>query len=78
VRLLQALHAGDAATVTEMFPNQGKADGDIFTTGLRLIHPDGKTPLGGPDARPLGIENVEVMPLPAFREWLTKYGLTSS
>jgi ribose transport system substrate-binding protein len=78
VRLLLALHAGDGATVAEMFPNQGKPDGDVFTTGLRLIHPEGKTPLGGPDAAPLGVENVEVMPLPAFRAWLAKYGLTSS
>jgi ribose transport system substrate-binding protein len=78
VRLLLALQVGDAATVAEMFPNQGQPDGDIFTTGLRLIHPQGKTPLGGPDAAPLGIENVEAMPLPAFREWLGKYGLTSS
>jgi len=78
VRLLLALHAGDATTVKEMFPDQGQPDGDIFTTGLRLIHPEGKTPLGGPAAEPLGIENVEVMPLPAFRAWLAKYGLTSS
>jgi len=78
VKLLLALHGGDATTVTEMFPQQGKPDGDIYTTGLRLIVPEGKSPLGGPDAAPLGVEGVEVMPLPAFREWLAKYGLTSS
>ncbi len=78
VRLLLALHGDDKTTVAEMFPNQGKPDGDIFTTGLRLIVPDGKSPLGSPDAAPLGVDGVEVMPLPAFREWLAKYALTSS
>jgi ribose transport system substrate-binding protein len=75
VRLLRAMHAGDEATVKEMFPRLGEPDGDIYTTGLRLIVP-GETPPPGfdtPDSK-----NVEVMPLPVFRQWLAKYGLSSS
>jgi ribose transport system substrate-binding protein len=75
VRLLRAMHTGDEATVKEMFPRRGEPDGDIYTTGLRLIVPSDTSPLGGGK---LDMKNVEVMPLPAFREWLAKYGLSSS
>ena len=80
VRLLRAMLAGDAATVKEMFPRRGEPDGDIYTTGLRLIVPNTESPLnsmktGGESA---GSKGVEIMPLPAFREWLAKYGLSSS
>ena len=80
VRLLRAMHGGDEATVKEMFPRRGEPDGDIYTTGLRLIVPNAESPLTparkGGDAP--AMKNVEVMPLPAFREWLSKYGLSSS
>jgi ribose transport system substrate-binding protein len=75
VRLLRAMHAGDEATVKEMFPRLGEPDGDIYTTGLRLIVP-GETPPPGVDTP--DSKNVEVMPLPVFRQWLAKYGLSSS
>lgn len=75
VRLLRAMHTGDEATVKEMFPRRGEPDGDIYATGLRLIVPAGESPLNG---EKLETKNVEVMPLPAFREWLAKYGLSSS
>ena len=80
VRLLRAMLAGDEATVKEMFPRRGEPDGDIYTTGLRLIVPNTESPLnsmktGGESA---GSKGVEIMPLPAFREWLAKYGLSSS
>jgi len=75
VRLLRAMHTGDEATVKEMFPRQGEPDGDIYATGLRLIVPAGESPL---NAEKLETKNVEVLPLPAFREWLAKYGLSSS
>ena len=75
VRLLRAMHTGDEATVKEMFPRRGEPDGDIYATGLRLIVPAGESPLKG---EKLETKNVEVMPLPAFREWLAKYGLSSS
>jgi len=75
VRLLRAMHTGDEATVKEMFPRRGEPDGDIYATGLRLIVPAGESPLSD---EKLETKNVEVMPLPAFREWLAKYGLSSS
>jgi ribose transport system substrate-binding protein len=80
VRLLRAMHAGDDATVKEMFPRRGEPDGDIYTTGLRLIVPEAGSPL---DANAVGEGkaggvSVEVMPLPAFRAWLATYGLSSS
>ena len=80
VRLLRAMLASDEAAVKEMFPRRGEPDGDIYTTGLRLIVPNTESPLnsmktGGESA---GSKGVEIMPLPAFREWLAKYGLSSS
>jgi ribose transport system substrate-binding protein len=75
VRLLRAMHTGDEAAVKEMFPRRGEPDGDIYTTGLRLIVPSDTSPLG---SGKLNTKNVEVLPLPAFRDWLAKYGLSSS
>ena len=75
VRLLHAMHAGDEATIKEMFPQAGQPDGDIFTTGLRLIVPD-----NDPLVKPADIPGSghEYMPISKFREWLAKYGLSSS
>jgi ribose transport system substrate-binding protein len=75
VRLLKAMLGADEATIKEMFPRRGEPDGDIYTTGLRLIVPSDASPL---DSEKLNTKNVEVLPLPAFREWLAKYGLSSS
>jgi len=61
--------------VKEMFPRAGQPDGDLFTTGLRLIVPDAD-PLVKPDDVPL--PGYEYMPLSRFREWLKTYGLSSS
>ena len=80
VRLLRAMLAGDEATVKEMFPRRGEPDGDIYTTGLRLIVPNTESPLNSmkTGAESAVSKGVEIMPLPAFREWLAKYGLSSS
>jgi ribose transport system substrate-binding protein len=75
VRLLTALHEGDEATVKEMFPRVGEVDGDLYTTGLRLIVPDANTPL---EAAAFSGDGVEVMSLSTFRDWLAKHGLSSS
>jgi ribose transport system substrate-binding protein len=75
VRLLLAMHAGDEAVQAEMFPAADKPDGDIYTTGLRLIAPD-TTPLVKPDD--IDVKGFEYMPLSTFRDWLAKYGLSSS
>ncbi len=77
VRLLLAMHSGDEAAVREMFPRADEPDGDIYTTGLRLIVPD-----SDPLVKPTDVEgskgSTEYMPLSAFRAWLAKYGLSSS
>jgi ribose transport system substrate-binding protein len=75
VRLLLAMQDGDEATIKEMFPRHGEPDGDIYTTGLRLIVPD-----TDPLVKPADIQGSghEYMPLSTFREWLAKYGLSSS
>lgn len=75
VRLLLAMQDGDEATIREMFPRLGEPDGDIYTTGLRLIVPD-----TDPLVKPADIEGSshEYLPLSAFREWLKTYGLSSS
>jgi ribose transport system substrate-binding protein len=75
VRLLLAMQEGDEATIKEMFPNAGQPDGDLYTTGLRLIVPD-----DNPLVKPADIPGSghETMPLSKFREWLASYGLSSS
>jgi ribose transport system substrate-binding protein len=75
VRLLHAMHAGDDATIAAMFPRRGEPDGDIFTTGLRLIVPDDGALIGPADAASVP---HEYMPLSAFRAWLAAHGLSSS
>jgi ribose transport system substrate-binding protein len=80
VRLLLAMHENDEGTIAAMFPDRGQPDGDLYTTGLRLIAPD-TDPLVKPgDIELEGVDtmNVEYMPLGAFRAWLAKYGLSSS
>jgi ribose transport system substrate-binding protein len=75
VRLMKAMIQGDESVTKEMFPNAGKPDGDIFTTGLRVVVPSD----GSPVKRELFDSNVvEFMLLPDFKAWLAKYGLQSS
>ncbi len=81
VRLLLAMHEKDSGTIQELFPNAGEPDGDLHTTGLRLVIPDPKGGAGGGSPiDPAAFERpgVEVMPLSRFREWLRSYGLSSS
>ena len=75
VRLLLAMLKDDQATIQEMFPRAGEQDGDVYTTGLRLVVPDGPTPL---KAEAFDAIIVEFMKLGDFRNWLAKYKLTSS
>jgi ribose transport system substrate-binding protein len=58
-----------------MFPNQDQPDGDIFTTGLRVVVPDEKSPVKPALFDP---KVVEFMNLKDFKAWLAKYGLHSS
>lgn len=73
IRLLLAEITGDEATKKEMLPNLGQPDGDIFNTGLKVIVPDGDSPLAEemfPDA--------EFFRLKDFRAWLEEYNLKGS
>ena len=58
-----------------MFPKSGEPDGDIYTTGLRVVVPDGDSPVKADLFDP---KVVEFMLLPDFKAWLNKYDLTSS
>jgi ribose transport system substrate-binding protein len=75
VRLLLAMQEGDDATIKQMFPHAGQPDGDVHTTGLRLIVPD-----DNPLVKPADVpgNGHETMPLSKFRAWLATYGLSSS
>jgi ribose transport system substrate-binding protein len=74
-RLLKAMATGDASVEKEMVPNGGSPEGDIYTTGLRLVVPNEGSPLKGEDFDP---KVVEFMKLDDFKKWLAKYNLTSS
>lgn len=75
VRLLKAMVDEDAAVVAEMFPRAGQPDGDVYTTGLRVVVPNESSPVTQTLFDPAV---VEFMTLPAFKAWLEKYGLTGS
>ena len=75
VRLLKAMHEKDEAAQKEMYPNFGQPDGDIYTTGLRIVAPDTGSPL---KADQFDSKVVEFMTLTQMREWLAKYKLKSS
>ena len=75
VRLCKAMIEDDQAVIDEMFPNKDDADGDIYTTGLRVVVPDEDSPVKKDMFDP---EVVEFMVLPDFQAWLDKYGLKSS
>ncbi len=84
VRLLLAMHTDDDATIAAMYPNEGQPGGDIYTTGLRLIIPDAWAADNNAPIKPADFESaesknmIEVLSLSAFREWLGKFGLSSS
>ena len=75
VRLMKAMVTNDAATEKEMFPNIDQENGDIYTTGLRVVVPNSGSPLTKDD---FDTKVVEFMTLDQFKEWLAKYGLKSS
>lgn len=78
VRVLKAMIKDDQSTLKEMFPNHGKEDGDIFTTGLRVVVPANQSPKSPVTAELFDPKVVEFMLLPDFKAWLSKYGLHSS
>ena len=78
VRLCKAMIQNDEKTIKEMFPNQGKPDGDIYTTGLRVVVPSADSAVKKELFESFGAGAVEFMVLPDFQAWLKKYGLKSS
>ncbi|MFM7077025.1 MAG: substrate-binding domain-containing protein [Planctomycetaceae bacterium] len=76
VRLLVALIENDAKVLADMFPKKDAENGDIYTTGLRLVVPDENSPVKA-DEMPKDIPH-ERRTLNEFREWLKRYNLSSS
>lgn len=74
VKLLQALVKDDKETIAKMLPKYGEPGGDIYDTGLKVVVPDSSSPL----KKDQFDSNVQFLELPAFQEWMTKYGLTGS
>lgn len=77
VRYAFAKGTGDNETLAKMFPNMGKAGGDILDTGLKVVVPDSGSPLKKEMFDSYG-SGVEFLNYTAFQEWLKKYNLTSS
>lgn len=74
VRLMQALVKDDKETIAKMLPKHGEPGGDIYDTGLKVVVPDSSSPL----KKDQFDSNVQFLELPAFQEWMSKYGLTGS
>jgi ribose transport system substrate-binding protein len=74
-RLMKAMITDDQGVIDEMFPNKDQPDGDIYTTGLRVVVPNADSPV---KAEQFDADVVEFMLLPDFQAWLKKYNLTSS
>ena len=74
VRLLKALVGKDQTTISQMFPNLGKPDGNIFDTDLKVVVPDRDVRLNPEmlDKKTLFFK------LSDFKAWLAKHNLTSS
>lgn len=74
VRMLAALVGDKKDDLTEMLPNHGQPNGDIYDTGLKVVVPNAESPLKADQFD----KNVEFTTLDKFQEWLKKYGLTGS
>ncbi len=74
VRLMHALVRKDEATIKQMLPNQGKPDGDLYDTGLKVVVPDGDARLKAD----MFDKKTQFMPFSKFREWMAKYNLSGS
>jgi ribose transport system substrate-binding protein len=75
VQILKAMVEDDKAVLKEMFPQAGQPDGDLFTTGLRVVVPAASSPV---KADLFDSKVVEFMTLADFKTWLAKYKLTGS
>ena len=73
VKLLKALVEDDQATIDVMLPRRNAAGGAVIDTGLKIVVPDGETPLEAEM-----FEGVEFFRLKDFRLWLKQNNLVSS
>jgi ribose transport system substrate-binding protein len=80
-RLMKALVLDDHQAIHELLPaydHQRKKfsepDGDILTTGLRVVYPDEGSPL----RKEMFFEATEFLPLSQFKKWLSEHNLTGS
>jgi ribose transport system substrate-binding protein len=73
IRMLDALVRDQKDVLEKMLPNYGKAGGDIFDTGLKVVVPSAESLLN-----PNHFDGVEFQTLEKFRLWLNKYSLTGS
>lgn len=74
VRLLKALVEDDQKTIGEMLPNHGSENGELFSTGLKVVIPDEGSVL----KKEMFDTETEFLMLSEFRAWLQKYKLTGS
>ncbi len=74
VRLLKAIVEKDTTTQSEILPQLGQPDGDLYDTGLKVVVPNAESAI---NTAPLG-DKVNVLPLKDFQDWLAKYGLAGS
>lgn len=74
VRLMKALYENDQKTVKAMLPRHGQPDGDLYDTGLKVVVPNDKSPLGPS----LFGSKTEFLTLDKFKAWLSKYRLEGS
>lgn len=73
-RLMKALIEGDQSVVKELFPKYGSPGGDVYTTELRVVVPDEKSPLKPEMFSP----DTKFFTYPKFREWMNERKLTGS
>jgi len=74
VRLLKALVEKDDKAIKAVLPNQGKTDGDLYDTGLKVVVPEEGSPLKAEMFQ----KSTQFLKLSEFRDWLKKYNLTQS
>jgi ribose transport system substrate-binding protein len=74
VRLLKALYESDQKTVREMLPHHSQTDGDLYDTGLKIVVPNGQSPL----KREMFGPKTDFQTLDTFKSWLAKYRLEGS
>jgi ribose transport system substrate-binding protein len=80
-RLMKALVENDHATIHEMVPAYDAEqhtftdpEGDVLTTGLRVVHPDAASPL----AKEMFAPTTEFLSLSDFKKWLDEHNLKGS